>query len=663
MLEQACDAADDVGPRARDPDPPDRRADARVGVDRRALSRGRRRRRRRVARLVRAPQRPAARSRQPRGGARHGDRARRASCPQVAALLGPRRGARARTLSRPDDVAALYAEVLSRAAPAASRRWPSASAPCSSTRSGSTTRPGSCASSSACSSSIRPPTGRSIASSWCSTRPSAGTTSSPSTTAPSIRRTGEKRTTLLEDAAQTAKDFADRPGSRHPVPRAAAGAPSPATRSSPARSSGSTSARAGIASSSRCSSARLPSLQPDEARRTRARVAALWLDELGEAAAALETIEPLARPRRAPERTASRRRCGPCSSGSWRRRPRRPSRADRRCRRAATARRARSGPASRRPPSSSRGSVRQRAAAWLRDHYAATGRDADLARMLLVELETVRSTKERVRRHLQVADLYEKLGDLANALEQTGLAVVLAPDDEARRAKLVELAERTGRLDRLADLLSAAAEVGGGAVPPDRAHDAGRRACAPIGSATPRAASRSSRRSSRRGVPDEAVLAAARKLEPLLEADGPRRGAPRRRRAHRERRERPGGAKRDAARPRGATWRRSWGSTRAAIALWETRVTGRRARRRGARRPRRPARSRGRQRDGPRRCSRCERARRRRRAPAGRSRAPRRSSWATSSAGPEDAIDAWRGIERDFGEADDAALRPRALLR
>ncbi len=38
------------------------------------------------------------------------------------------------------------------------------------------------------------------------------------------------------------------------------------------------------------------------------------------------------------------------------------------------------------PPASSKGSVRQRAAAFLRDHYAESGRESDLARMLVIEL-------------------------------------------------------------------------------------------------------------------------------------------------------------------------------------------------------------------------------------------------------------------------------------
>ncbi|MGD0530560.1 MAG: hypothetical protein ABSE49_35830, partial [Polyangiaceae bacterium] len=124
------------------------------------------------------------------------------------------------------------------------------------------------------------------------------------------------------------------------------------------------------------------------------------------------------------------------------------------------------------------------------------------------------------KRHLQIAELYEKLGDLANALEHVGLAVVLDPSDEARRAKLAELAERTGRLERLADLLAAAADgcdaeplrialmMQAASVRADRIGDA----AGAIGLLSTVLGTRE--------VPDADVLAAARKLEPLLEAAG-----------------------------------------------------------------------------------------------------------------------------------------------
>ncbi len=268
-----------------------------------------------------------------------------------------------------------------------------------------------------------------------------------------------KRAMLLEEAAQTAKDFADRPDRaiqyleqlhelRPGDPKLVSSLERLYERQGRHRELVALLA------------ARLPAFKRDEARRARTRIAVLWLEELGDPGQALEIIEPLLQ---TPEDTQSgagaemdlwalleailaaspalpdpRRSTMPPASGP-----------------AARPRRSRKSEA----PPSSKGSVRQRTAAWLRDHYTQIGRDADLARMLLVELETVKSTKERVRRHTQIGQLYEKLGDLPNALEQIGAAMILDPDSDPNRTKLVELAERMGRFERLADLLSAAADA------------------------------------------------------------------------------------------------------------------------------------------------------------------------------------------------------------
>ena len=470
--------------------------------------------------------------------------------------------------------------------------------------------------------------------------------------------TGKKRATLLEDAAQTAKDFADRPDRairyfeqlqelRPGDTKLASALERLYERQGKHRELVS------------LLSARLPSLRPDEARRTRARVAALWLDELGEASEALETIEPLlegvgpADGQVSPEVWSLLERvlvAAPPAPES--RRSSLPPRAEG----APRQKRARKSEA----PTSPRGSVRQRAAAWLRDHYAASGRDADLARMLLIELETVRSAKERLRRHLQVADLYEKLGDLASALEQTGLAVVDSPEDEGRRAKLQDLAERTGRLDRLADLLSAAAAA---------AHEAPLRIALVMQAASLRAdrvgdvaggIALYASILSGEGVPDEAVLAAARELEPLLEATGriEERLDVTERIAHVEREP---GAKREAL-GRAARLATLLGQHARGIALWEARVKadegdaealdglvdlldrvadserlaqvlGQRAR-----------------------VSTDVESRR-----ADRVRLAKLLGDVLRR--PEDAIESWRGIERDFGDADDAALALSSLLR
>ncbi len=469
---------------------------------------------------------------------------------------------------------------------------------------------------------------------------------------------GKKRAALLEDAAQTAKDFADRPDRaiRYLEQLQELKPGDTKLASSLERLYERQGKHRELVS---LLSARLPSLRPDEARRTRARVAALWLDELGEASAALETIEPLLEHGDAPE--------GQVSSEVWgllervlaaappapeSRRSSLPPRSEG----APRQKRARKSEA----PASTRGSVRQRAAAWLRDHYAATGRDADLARMLLIELETVRSSKERVRRHLQVAELYEKLGDLTSALEQTGLAVVDAPEDEARRAKLLDLAERTGRLDRLADLLSAAATS---------TQDAGLQIALVMQAASLRAdrvgdaaggIALYSTILTGNGIPDEAVLAAARELEPLLEAAGriEERLDVTERIAHVEREPR---ARRDAV-GRAARLATQLGQHARAVTLWETRVKA----------DERDAEALDGLVDLLDRVGDTERlaqvlalrARATTNPESGRADRVRLGKLlADVLHRPEDAIEAWRGIETDYGVADDAALALSALLR
>jgi tetratricopeptide (TPR) repeat protein len=327
-----------------------------------------------------------------------------------------------------------------------------------------------------------------------------------------------KRITLLEEAAQTAKDFADRPdraihyleqlhGLRPGDPKLVSSLERLYERQGRHRELVALLA------------ARLPAFKHEEARRARTRIAVLWLEELGDPGQALESIEPLLQHPEpggggaemdvwalleailaaSPPLPDPRRSTMPPGSGS----PSRP-------------RRSRKSEA----PPSSKASVRQRAAAWLRDHYTQIGRDADLARMLLVELETVRSTKERVKRHVQIGALFEKLGDAASALEQIGAAMVLEPGSESSREKLVELAERMGRFERLADLLAAAADACDDAerrvglmmqaaeVRADRIGDA----AGAIGLFTSVLESR--------GASDADVLAAAGRLSPLLEAAG-----------------------------------------------------------------------------------------------------------------------------------------------
>jgi tetratricopeptide (TPR) repeat protein len=380
---------------------------------------------------------------------------------------------------------------------------------------------------------------------------------------------GSKRTMLLEDAAQTAKDFADRPDRAilyleqlHELKPADAKLGSALERLYERQGR-----HRELVS---LLGTRLPKMKKDEANRTRVRVAGLWLTELGDAAAALESVEPLLQ--RAGEGaqgvasevwTLLERILAAAPTTHESRPPSLPPSNEA----VPRSRRARKSEAT----GASRGSVRKRAAGWLRDHYAATGRDADFARMLLVELEGVRSVKERVRRHVQVAEIYERVGALPDALEQTGLAFVLAPDDEAQRAKLVSLAERTGRLERLADLLSAAAEAADAqALRIALTMQAADVRAGPLGDAPGAIVLLSSVLAARR-VPDADVLLAARKLESLLEATG--RIEERLDVAERIASVESDGAARREAIGRAARLATQLGQADRAMALWERRLT------------------------------------------------------------------------------------------
>ncbi len=470
--------------------------------------------------------------------------------------------------------------------------------------------------------------------------------------------TGRKRSTLLEDAAQTAKDFADRPDRAiryfeqlqelKPGDTKLAG-----SLERLYERQGKHRELVSLLTS------RLPSLRPDEARRTRARVAALLLDELGEAATALDTIEPLLEAANGAATTVAsdiwallERVLAAAPPAPEARRSSMPPRSD-------PAPRAKK-PRKSEAPDSSRGPVRQRAAAWLRDHYGATGRDADLARMLLIGLETVRSAKERVRRHLQIAELYEKLGDLPSALEQTGLAVVQAPEDGPRRAKLQDLAERTGRLDRLADLLATAAES---ASPQSLRIDLLMQAADVRAERVRDTAGGIALLSSilgGEGIPEAAVLAAAHKLEPLLEAMG--RVEERLDVVERIAQVESDDAVRREAIGRAARLATQLGQHARGIALWERRATA----------DDRDAEALDGLVDLLDRVGESERLAQvlDLRARASASLESRRADRVRVAKllgdvirRPEDAVESWRGIERDFGEADDAALALSALLR
>jgi tetratricopeptide (TPR) repeat protein len=467
-----------------------------------------------------------------------------------------------------------------------------------------------------------------------------------------------KRATLLEDAAQTAKDFADRPDR-------AIGYLEQLRELSPDDPKLASSLERLYERQGRhrelvaLLEARLPGVKREEARRTRVRVAGLWLDELGDPGAALEAIEPiLLRPDDVTNGTSDdvwglleRVLAAAPPTPEPRRSTMPPPSTD-----APRARRSRKSE----PPSSSRGSVRQRAAVWLHEHYARNGRDADLARVMLVELEAVKSGKERVKRHAQIAELYEKLGDLVNALEQTGLAFVLDPAAEARRTALVDLAERTGRLERLADLLAAAADAADGqALRVALTMQAATVRADRIGDAAGAIALLTSVLAARR-VPDADVLAAARRLEPLLEAAG--RDAERLDVVERIASVQPEPTERREALGRAATLAGRLGQNERAVTLWELRlaedagdmaaldglVTLLESEVRLARLTEvLDLRARAATSDDRRRADRVRIAR----------------LLGSELERPRDAIQAWRDVERDFGETDDVALALAVLLR
>ncbi len=470
---------------------------------------------------------------------------------------------------------------------------------------------------------------------------------------------GAKRTTLLEDAAQTAKDFADRPDRAiqyieqlhelRPTDTKLASALERLYERQDRH-------RELVA----LLSARLPSLKRDDAARTRLRVAALWLDDLGEPGAALEAVEPLLQGAGAKtvasevwpllERVLAALPFTPEPRSSTVPPPPVEEIAIPRSKRGRKSE----------APAALRGSLRKRTAGWLRDQYAATGRDADLARMLLVFLEGVRSHKERVRAHLEVAALYEKVGALLDALEQTGFVLILTPDDDAQRAKLADLADRTGQFERLASLLAEAAESAEGQA---------RRSALMVQAAdvraerlgdAPGAIALLSSVLAARKVPDADVLVASRKLEALLGATG--RAEERLDVAERIASVESDEGERRMAIGRAARLATELGQDARGIALWERRLSqdprdiealdglvdlldraGKSARLAEVLELRA--------------ASATDVDRRR----SDRVRVARLLGEVLDR--PTEAIAAWRGIEKDFGEADDAATALAGLLR
>jgi tetratricopeptide (TPR) repeat protein len=278
---------------------------------------------------------------------------------------------------------------------------------------------------------------------------------------------------------------------------------------------------------------RLPQLTPDDAQRERARIAGLWLDELGDASSALIVIEDIIANTLAegesPPPPLPVRGMMPGSI------PPPPlaeidvtdllERVLAAAPRSAEVRESLPPPPEGRrdsylPTPPKRGLVRQRAAALLKERYSVPGREADLARALEVELEAVKSVKERIRRHQQIANIYTQLGDDEHAMDHFVQLVLLEPEIATHRTELAQLAARVGRFERLADVfVSAADDCNDDALKVELLMHAGVVTAEKIGD-VPRAIELFFRILAINPISDEALLTACRHVEPLLEQSG-----------------------------------------------------------------------------------------------------------------------------------------------
>ena len=196
--------------------------------------------------------------------------------------------------------------------------------------------------------------------------------------------------------------------------------------------------------------AELGAASGDAAQRLRARIAALWIDGVGDAGQALAVIEAMlaADPARADafdllEKVLVQTQPSPAAEPRIEAEPDAP---------APTPKRKGEGGKKR------SASPRHRAAALLRDRYRAASRPADLVRVLAVELEAATTAKDRVKRLREIIALQaDALGDLAGALESVALLVSAEPKVAEHRKELAALALRTERFDRHAEVLAAVA--------------------------------------------------------------------------------------------------------------------------------------------------------------------------------------------------------------
>jgi tetratricopeptide (TPR) repeat protein len=102
---------------------------------------------------------------------------------------------------------------------------------------------------------------------------------------------------------------------------------------------------------------------------------------------------------------------------------------------------------------------RARAAALLKERYRTAGRTADLVRVLEVEIQETTAPAARAELLQEIVRLrLDVLHDDAGALESVAALVLLAPDVEAHREELERLATKVKAPARLAETLALAAE-------------------------------------------------------------------------------------------------------------------------------------------------------------------------------------------------------------
>jgi hypothetical protein len=163
-------------------------------------------------------------------------------------------------------------------------------------------------------------------------------------------------------------------------------------------------------------------------------------------------------------------------------------------------------------------SVREQALSELRRHHAAAGRSREVARVLRVALATD-GVGERAALHRDVADLLAAEGELDQALEHR-VAVVRIDPSEAHRAGLRAIAERTGQMGRYAEALAEAAESGAGRASWSALVLEAADVLASAAGDPERASALLVRVLDAEDAPTEAVLTACRRLDALLERAG-----------------------------------------------------------------------------------------------------------------------------------------------